>query len=88
MHNQDILQQILLLVEEEHRLRTESAHPHNEHNDAGTGAQERRTRLRRIEQDLDQCWDLLRQRRAKQVAGEDPGSAMPRPANEVENYRQ
>jgi hypothetical protein len=41
-----------------------------------------------VEEALDQCWDLLRQRRAKAKAGEDPEEAEVRPANEVEGYRQ
>jgi spore cortex formation protein SpoVR/YcgB (stage V sporulation) len=45
-------------------------------------------RLRRLEQTLDQCWDLLRQRRARKDAGENPDGASVRPAPEVEGYRQ
>ncbi len=45
-------------------------------------------RLQRVEQDLDQCWDLLRQRKAKENAAADPGEALARPTNEVEGYRQ
>jgi hypothetical protein len=44
-------------------------------------------RLGAIERELDQCWDLLRQRRALADAGEDPGAARVRPASTVENYR-
>jgi hypothetical protein len=36
---------------------------------------------------LDQCWDLLRQRRARAEFGLDPDTAQPRPADQVEQYR-
>ncbi|MEU3458621.1 DUF2630 family protein [Streptomyces sp. NPDC006733] len=44
------------------------------------------TRLAALERELDQCWDLLRQRRAKNEAGEDPGRARVRSESTVENY--
>lgn len=43
-------------------------------------------RLAALERELDQCWDLLRQRRAKGEAGEDPGQARVRSENTVEGY--
>jgi len=49
------------------------------------GAAERRQHL---EEQLDQCWDLLRQRQARREFGEDPASAQPRPVSEVEGYLQ
>jgi hypothetical protein len=45
-------------------------------------------RLRTIEVELDQCWDLLRQRRARRAAGQDPDQAEVRPADVVERYLQ
>ncbi len=45
-----------------------------------------RQRLAELERELDQCWDLLRQRRARAEAGEDPGGARVRPADQVEGY--
>lgn len=45
-------------------------------------------RLRAVEVALDQCWDLLRQRRARRGAGQDPGDAEVRPEGVVEGYRQ
>ncbi|WBQ02008.1 DUF2630 family protein [Kribbella sp. CA-293567] len=67
------------LVAEEHDLRTKHA--------AGTVSDEdERTRLRALEVELDQCWDLLRQRRAKREFGEDPDAAQPRSADVVEGY--
>ncbi|MDQ0795343.1 hypothetical protein QFZ58_003831 [Streptomyces sp. B1I3] len=47
---------------------------------------EERARLREVEVRLDQCWDLLRQRRALSEYGEDPSAARVRPADEVEGY--
>ena len=45
-------------------------------------------RLRDLEVRLDQCWDLLRQRRARREAGLDPGFSGVRPAEIVEGYEQ
>ncbi|BBY64837.1 DUF2630 family protein [Mycolicibacterium helvum] len=47
---------------------------------------EENTRLRAIEVELDQCWDLLRQRRALRETGGDPSGASVRPGDEVEGY--
>jgi hypothetical protein len=67
------------LVAEEHELRTKHA--------AGQVADEdERARLQALEVELDQCWDLLRQRRAKREFGENPDDAQPRPAGTVEGY--
>jgi hypothetical protein len=49
---------------------------------------EEHEQLRATEQQLDQCWDLLRQRRARREFGEDPGGTAARPASEVEEYLQ
>ena len=46
------------------------------------------TRLQKIQVELDQCWDLLRQRRAKREFGQDPNDAHVRPASVVEKYEQ
>ena len=77
MNEQEILQQIDALVDEEHRLRS-----------ADTDPAERRERLQQVEQTLDQCWDLLRQRRARLEAGQDPEDVKTRPVDEVEGYLQ
>ncbi|CAM5591899.1 DUF2630 family protein [Streptomyces tanashiensis] len=79
MDNEEILDDIGALVEEERSLRER----------AGTGGllPEERARLADLEVRLDQCWDLLRQRRAKVEFGEDPDEATLRPATEVESYR-
>lgn len=81
MDEQHILKQISALVEEEQALRERapSSSPDYEHGPE-------HARLKRIEEDLDQCWDLLRQRRAKLQYGEDPNEAEPRPVKQVENY--
>jgi hypothetical protein len=44
--------------------------------------------LAEVKVELDQYWDLLRQRRALQEFGEDPDKAKVRPAKIVENYEQ
>lgn len=77
MNDQDILTRIQALVEEEHSLR-----------EPADGQAPDRARLRQVEESLDQCWDLLRQRRAKTHSGEDPNDAEARPVSEVEGYRQ
>jgi len=69
------------LIDEEHRLRSRLQ-------DGEITAEEEQQRLRTMEETLDQCWDLLRQRRALRHAGEDPGQAKVRPVTEVEGYQQ
>jgi hypothetical protein len=70
----EILHRIQSLVDEEHQLRD------------GTGTD--RERLRHVEEQLDQCWDLLRQRRARREFDQDPGEAEARSTDTVEHYRQ
>ena len=53
----------------------------------GAEGESERSRLTALEHELDQCWDLLRQRRALSEAGEDPGAARVRPSSTVEGYR-
>ena len=77
MDDKDIRQHIHELVEEEHRLRN-----------AGEHTEETRARVQQLEQDLDQLWDLLRQRDAKRQYGENPDEAQERPEPQVENYLQ
>jgi hypothetical protein len=48
--------------------------------------EDEQARLSQIETDLDRCWDLLRQRRAKREFGDDPDDAEARPAGTVEGY--
>ena len=78
MNEHDILGRIHELVEEEHRLRDTTA----EHGDT------ERARIAELERHLDQAWDLLRQRRAKQQYGQDTEAATDRPESQVEGYLQ
>ncbi|GGJ28209.1 DUF2630 family protein [Paenarthrobacter histidinolovorans] len=80
MDEQDLLERIQALVEEEHHLRDSAG--------SETAGDDSRARLAHLEAQLDQCWDLLRQRRAKKDAGENPDDAEARPISEVEGYRQ
>jgi hypothetical protein len=77
MDDKDIRSQIHALVEEEHALRN-----------AGEHTAEQRARITQLEQDLDQLWDLLRQRDAKRQYGGNPDEATARPEPQVENYLQ
>jgi Protein of unknown function (DUF2630) len=81
MDDKEILRNIDELIKTEHDLRARLA--------AGqlTSEQEHE-QLRATEEQLDQCWDLLRQRRARREFGEDPGGSVPRPVDEVEGYLQ
>jgi hypothetical protein len=54
----------------------------------GTATEDDRRRLEQIRLSLDQCWDLLRQRRARRGAGQDPDKAAARPPEVVERYEQ
>jgi len=67
------------LVAEEKSLREQLQHGEISESDENQ-------RLRQLEIELDQCWDLLRQRRALRQTGGDPRDAAVRPANEVEGY--
>ena len=78
MDDRDVLDEIGSLVEEEHALRERGE---------GLGPEEAQ-RLEALEVRLDQCWDLLRQRRAKREFDEDPDAAQPRPPEVVETYVQ
>ncbi len=73
MSDTTVLHHITALMDEEHRLRDESAETHA-------------ARLRAIDVELDQCWDLLRQRRAKAEFGANPDEATLRDPKTVEGY--
>ena len=80
MSDGSIRQRISALVHEEHTLRDRlSSHE--------ISADEEHARLREVEVELDQCWDLLRQRQAKREFGEDPDTAQVRDARTVEGYQ-
>ena len=80
MDDKTILDHIHELVAEEHQLR-------ESHRGTGLAAEDRQ-RLQALEVQLDQAWDLLRQRRAREELGEDPDQAKERPVDEVESYLQ
>ncbi|MBW3604874.1 MAG: DUF2630 family protein [Actinobacteria bacterium] len=80
MNDEQILSQINALVEEEDALRTR-------HDEASLSAEER-ARVERIEIALDQCWDLLRQRRARREFDQDPDRTAVRTVETVEHYQQ
>ena len=80
MQDLEIVSRIGKLTEEEHRLeRSHEGQPLDEAELA---------RLRSLEVALDQCWDLLRQRRARRAAGQDPDGATARSESVVEGYQQ
>jgi len=80
MDDVEIVHRIGELADEEHRL---------ERSHVGEGLAEKElARLREIETALDQCWDLLRQRRARRSTGQDPEAAAARPIPTVEGYQQ
>ena len=75
MKDKTVLDHINELVDEEHRLR-----------DASAATDQTAERIRHIEHQLDQCWDLLRQRRAKREFGQNPDDASVRDPKTVEGY--
>jgi Rad3-related DNA helicase len=81
MDESQILDRVRTLVDEEHVLR-------QRHRSGELSDDEQQKRLRELEESLDQCWDLLRQRRALKDAGENPDEAETRPASQVEGYLQ
>ena len=75
MDDDEILKQIRKMVDEEHALRR-------------SGEMVDDSRMRQLEETLDQCWDLLRQRRAHREFGEDVDDARARDIATVEHYEQ
>jgi hypothetical protein len=80
MDDREVIGRIGALVEEEHELER-NAGPDGLDPDADSRRQE-------IEVALDQCWDLLRQRRARRATGDNPDAASVRSADVVEHYQQ
>jgi Protein of unknown function (DUF2630) len=72
-----ILKKIESLVHEEQHLYGKGEMPDHD-----------RVRLEAIKIELDQCWDLLRQREARREFGQDPNDAKVRPSSVVERYQQ
>lgn len=81
MDDRQILDTIHRLVDDEHEAR-------EQRRTGQLSRDEEREALGRLQETLDQCWDLLRQRRARADAGEDPDAAAARPVSEVEGYQQ
>jgi hypothetical protein len=77
--DRDILAEVNQLVAEERELRAKVQHREIDET-------EEHQRLRAVEVQLDQCWDLLRQRRALRETGQDPDQAQVRPPDQVEGY--
>lgn len=82
MDDRTILDRISALVDEEHRLRGRAA-------EAGASmTDDERSHLRELEKSLDQCWDLLRRRRAARQADTDPQTTGVRDPAQIERYLQ
>ena len=77
VEDQPVSSYIQRLVEEEHRLPEKPAQSKAD-----------RKRLLQVQMELDQCWDLLRQRRALREVGLDPHDAEVRPPEIAENYEE
>lgn len=80
MNDAELVQRIDQLVDQEHALE-------RQHAEGGLSDTER-AQLEQIEVQLDQCWDLLRQRRARRNAGQNPDEAAARDPEVVEHYQQ
>lgn len=77
MTDGSVLRHIEELVSQEHRLQAQESL-----------SEEERARLKAVEIELDQSWDLLRQRRALRAVGQDPDKAQVRAPDIVEHYEQ
>jgi hypothetical protein len=75
MDDRSVLDHIEKLVREEHELLGSAA-----------SSEDKAVRLKQVGEQLDQCWDLLRQRRARREFGDDPDKAQVRDAGTVERY--
>jgi uncharacterized protein YajQ (UPF0234 family) len=80
MDDEAVLSRINEIAAREHELRQSEA--------KRALTDEERAELRKAEIALDQCWDLLRQRRARREFHQDPGETAPRPVDTVEHYQQ
>jgi len=77
MEDSTVLQHIRKLIEKEEALYSKSDLDYKD-----------KQRLHKMEVELDQCWDLLRQRRALRDVDKNPDDAEMRPSRIVENYEQ
>ena len=80
MDDSEILRRINAMIEAEHELRQKHAA------EAPGPDAEISGELRALEESLDQCWDMLRQRRARREFGQDPEESQARPTSQVEGY--
>ena len=80
MNDTEILKQITELVNEEHQLMNQA--------ESGGLDDAEQARMKALEVNLDQCWDLLRQRRARRHAGLNPDEAQVRDESIVEHFQQ
>ncbi|HKX25005.1 MAG TPA: DUF2630 family protein [Actinomycetota bacterium] len=78
MEDQSVIERINELAQEEHEL--------FEKESKGQATDQDRDRMKKLEVTLDQCWDLLHQRRARRGAGLDPNQAEVRDEKTVEGY--
>ena len=78
MDDQRVIERINELAHKEHEL--------FERESEGKANDQDRERLQRLQVTLDQCWDLLHQRRARRAAGQDPDQAQVRDEKTVEGY--
>jgi hypothetical protein len=81
MDDKSVLSRINGLVDEEHRLRQQLS-------SGEISSDDEHARLKELEVSLDQCWDLLRRRRAAREVGNDPNAEQAHSAGEVEGYLQ
>jgi hypothetical protein len=81
MDDNTVLNRIHGLVDEEHTLRQQLSQ-------GQISSDEEHARLKKLEEDLDQCWDLLRRRRAARETGTDPNAVQAHSTGEVEGYLQ
>ncbi|GIM96907.1 DUF2630 family protein [Paractinoplanes toevensis] len=81
MDDNTVLSRIHGLVDEEHKLRGQLGR-------GEISSDEEHARLKELEEALDQCWDLLRRRRAAREVGNDPNAEQAHSIGEVEGYIQ
>ena len=81
MDDKTVLSRIHGLVDEEHELRQQLGR-------GEISSDEEHARLKDLEEALDQCWDLLRRRRAARESGNDPDAEQAHSVGEVEGYLQ
>jgi hypothetical protein len=76
--DRDVIERINEIANEEHQLWEKEGR--------GDITETERERLRELNVKLDQCYDLLHQRRARRAAGQDPDDAKVRDERTVEGY--